>query len=241
MFCRRWSFKQTNLLVKSDRLEALRAAIEAAFEARQQIERFVIRYPEFRYSLEPLRLRSNGWPKVIELMLRAGEIANVGPFAAVAGSISQIASDAALEAGARSVLVENGGDISIAGNREFRVGLYAGDSKISGKVGFLFRPKDLPAGVCTSSGTVGPSMSFGEADAVTVIADEASVADAAATSVANEVGGADVGLSIARGLDRADEIPEVRGCLIVRAKGVGTTGKLPELIQLRIPKNFLSK
>ena len=233
MFYRRWSFKETNLLIKSDQKKALSAAIEAALEARRSIERFVSWYPEFRYSLEPLRLKSDGYPRVIELMLRAGEVANVGPFAAVAGAISQIASDAALGVGARSVLVENGGDISIAGNREFVVGLYAGGSKISGKIGFLFKPEDLPAGVCTSSGTVGPSLSFGEADAVTVVADEASVADAAATSVANEVRDADLELSIKRGLDRADEIPEVRGCLIARADRVGTTGKLPKLISTR--------
>ena len=232
MFYRRWSFKETNLLIKSDQKKALCAAIEAALEARRSIERFVSWYPEFRYSLEPLRLEPDG-KRVIELMLRAGEIADVGPFASVAGAISQIASDAALEAGARSVLVENGGDISIAGNRGFLVGLYAGSSKISAKIGFLLKPEDLPAGVCTSSGTVGPSISFGLADAATVVADEASVADAAATSVANEVRGADVELSIKRGLDRADEIPEVRGCLIARADRVGTTGKLPKLISTR--------
>lgn len=226
----RWAFKETDLSIQSDSGEAVRAAIRAALEARQYIERFIVRHPEFRYSLEPLHLKADRYPAVIKLMLRAGEIAGVGPFAAVAGAIAQVASEAALEAGARSVLVENGGDISIAGEREFAVGIYAGDSGISGKIGFLLRPNDLPAGVCTSSGTVGPSISFGDADAVTVVADEASIADAAATSIANEVRGADVELSIKRGLDRADEIYQIRGCLIARANLVGRTGKLPKLI-----------
>lgn len=223
-------FKETNLLIKSDEKGAVRSAISAALDARKSIERFIARYPEFKYSLEPVRLKADGYPRVIQLMLKAGEIANVGPFAAVAGAVSQVASEAAVEAGAKNVVIDNGGDISIIGDREFRVGIYAGEAKISGRIGFLLTKSDLPAGVCTSSGTVGHSMSFGMADAVVVVADEASVADAAATAVANEVRGEDVEQSIKRGLDRAGDISPIRGCLIVRKSHVGTTGRLPKLL-----------
>lgn len=233
MYTRTWSFRETNLVVKSDVEEAIDVATEAVLEARRCVERFIVEHPEFRYSLEPLHVKADGCPRVIGLMLGAGEVAGVGPFAAVAGAISQVASDAALGAGAKNILVENGGDISITGNREFTVGIHAGGSKISGKLGFLFNRGDLPAGICTSSGTVGHSMSFGQADAAVVIADEASIADAAATSVANEVKGTDVERAIKRGLDRADEIPSVRGCLIVRGNRIGTTGKLPKLVPTR--------
>lgn len=231
-FSHRWVCKETNLLIKSDEKGAIRAAVDAAAGARQLIERFIVRCPEFRYSLEPLRLKPGGYPRVIRLMLEAGEIAGVGPFAAVAGAISQVASEAAIEAGAKNVVVENGGDTSIIGDREFRVGIYAGESRISGRIGFLLRREDLPAGICTSSGTVGHSISFGEADAVVVVADEASVADAAATAIANEVRG-DIEQSIGCGLDKAKSIPSIRGCLITRGNHVGTTGRLPELIPTR--------
>lgn len=229
MYTRTWSFRETNLVVKSDVEEAIGVAASAALEARRCVERFVVEHPEFRYSLEPLHLKANGYPDVIKLMLRAGEIAGVGPFAAVAGAISQVASNAAADAGAKNILVENGGDISIIGDKKFTVGIYAGSSKISGKLGFLLGREDLPAGICTSSGTVGHSMSFGQADAAVVIADEASIADAAATSIANEVKGEGVEQAIKRGLDRADEIPSIRGCLIVRGDRVGMRGKLPKL------------
>ena len=232
MYTRAWSFKETNLVVKSDTEQAINAAVSAALEARRCVERFIVRHPEFRYSLEPLRLNAEGYPRIIGLMLRAALLADVGPFAAVAGAISQVAAEAAISVGAKNVLVENGGDISIIGNQEFRVGIYAGKAKISGKIGFLVQGKELPIGICTSSGRVGHSVSFGDADAVIVTAREASIADAAATSVANAVEGTDVEASIKRGLDRADATPKIRGCLVVRGDYIGTSGKLPKLIQV---------
>ncbi|MDI6884649.1 MAG: UPF0280 family protein [Hadesarchaea archaeon] len=225
---RTWSFRETNLRIKCDEERAIDAAIDASLRARCEIERFILKCPEFRWSLEPLKL-GDGHPRVIELMLRAGELAGVGPFAAVAGAISQVAAEAALGAGAKNVVVENGGDIAIAGDREFRVGVFAGRAEGSGKIGFLVRAAELPIGICTSSGTVGHSISFGEADAVVAVAREASVADAAATSIANAVNGVDTKSSIERGLSRAKCIPEIRGCLIVRGEYIGTWGKLPEL------------
>jgi len=229
MYVRTWSFKETNLLIKCDEELAIDAAIEASLRARGEIERFIRLRPEFRWSLEPLKIKGPH-PRIIELMLRAGELAEVGPFAAVAGAISQVAAEAALEAGAENVVVENGGDIAIMGNRDFRIGVFAGDVKGSGKIGFLVRPGELPIGICTSSGTIGHSISFGEADAVAAVAREASVADAAATSIANAVKGEDIKSSIEFGLNRAKHIPEIFGCLIVRGDHIGTWGKLPELI-----------
>jgi len=226
---RRWSFKETRLLIKTESEKAVRAAIDAAMRARREIERYALLYPEFRYSLEPVSVRSSELPRIIALMLRAGEIAGVGPFASVAGAIAQVALEASRRTGASNVLIENGGDIALDGKREFSVGIFAGDSPLSGRIGFLMGPRDTPAGICTSAGTVGPSLNFGWADAVVVVADEASISDAAATSISNEVRGEDVENAIGIGLDRAKEIPEIRGCLIVFGGMVGTVGKLPRL------------
>ena len=229
MYTRTWSCKETNLCIKCDDERGIDAAIETSLQARGEIERFIRLHPDFRWSLEPLKLNGSH-PRVIELMLRAGELADVGPFAAVAGAISQVAAEAALKAGAENIIVENGGDIAIIGNKDFRVGVFAGDVKSSGKIGFLVRAKELPIGICTSSGTVGHSISFGDADAAAAVAREASVADAAATSIANAVKGEDVESSISLGLNRAKQIQEIFGCLIVRRNQIGTWGKLPELI-----------
>ncbi|MBA7501713.1 hypothetical protein ES706_00287 [subsurface metagenome] len=239
MYSQTWSFKETNLHIKCDDERAIDSAIDASLQARREIERYVLAHPEFRWSLEPLRLEGER-PRVIELMLRAGELAGIGPFAAVAGAISQVAAEAARSAGAENVLVENGGDIAIIGARDFRVGVFAGDAQNSGKIGFLVRAVELPIGICTSSGTTGHSLSFGQADAVVAVACETSVADAAATSIANAVRGEDLKSSIEQGLSRAKRIREIRGCLIVRREHIGTWGKLPELIQVSPESQELS-
>jgi len=231
LYSQTWSFKETNLHIKCDDERAIDTVIDASLRARSEVERYVLTHPEFRWSLEPVKLEGKH-PRVIELMLRAGELAEVGPFAAVAGAISQVAAEAALNAGAKNVLVENGGDITIIGARDFRVGVFAGDAKGSGKIGFLVRAGELPIGICTSSGTVGHSLSFGDADAVVAVAHEASIADAAATSIANEVKGEDIKSSIEQGLGRAKCIREIRGCLIARGDCIGTWGELPELIKV---------
>lgn len=230
-FDRTWSFKETNLRIKCDVEGAIDVAIYAALQARAEIERAVLKYPEFRWSLEPIKLEGNH-PRVIDLMLRAGEVAYVGPFAAVAGAISQVAVEAALEAGAKNVIIENGGDIAIAGNQDFRVGIFAGVAGGSSKLGFFIKREELPIGICTSSGTVGHSLSFGWADAAVAVAGDAAIADAAATSIGNAVDKEDIEQSVKRGLDRAKQIPEIRGCLIVRGKYIGTWGRLPTLIKV---------
>jgi len=222
---------ETNLRIKCDLEKAIDVAIEEALQARRDIERLILRIPEFLWSLEPLKIDGEH-PRVIELMLRAGEVADVGPFAAVAGAVSQVAVEAAQEVGAENVMIENGGDIAISGKQDFRVGVFAGMAGGSGKLGFLVKREELPIGICTSSGTVGHSLSFGWADAAVAVADDAAIADAAATSIGNTVNGDDIKKSVKWGLDRARQIPEIRGCLVVRGKYIGTWGNLPELVKV---------
>lgn len=238
MLERRWKFEETELTVKSSHEQAIEAAIKASLKARHYLERLIIRNPEFRNSLEPIALEEEDHPKIVDLMLRASKIVEIGPFAAVAGSISQVAAKAGASTGATNILVDNGGDISIIGDRDFRVGIYAGESPISGKFALSVKNTDLPIGICTSSGSVGHSISFGDADSVTIVADEASIADAAATAVANEVNGKDVELSIKKGLDKADDISEIKGCLIVRGERIGVVGKLPKILTLQDKTEF---
>jgi len=231
--------KETNLRVKCDLESAVDAAVEAALQARRDIEKLILRAPEFRWSLEPLDLPGEH-PRVAELMLEAGMAAGVGPFAAVAGAVAQVSAEAAQQAGARNVVVENGGDIAIAGDREFRVGIFAGASEGSGRLGFVIKPGELPIGVCTSSGTVGHSLSFGWADAAVAVADSAAVADAAATSIGNAVTGEDAKQSVKWGLDRGRQIEAIRGCLVARGEQVGAWGRIPELFKVGSGSSELS-
>ncbi|MHA1578958.1 MAG: UPF0280 family protein [Candidatus Freyarchaeota archaeon] len=133
---------------------------------------------------------------------------------------------------AKVAVVENGGEISANSNTPINVGLLAGDSSLSGKIGFRLKAKDFPIGIGTSSGTVGHAISFGEADAATIIADNAALADAAATAVGNAVQGEDFEKSVQKGLETAETIRGVRGSLIIRGEYAGIVGKLPQLVRI---------
>ena len=65
--------------------------------------------------------------------------------------------------------------------------MHAGRSPLSHKVGIRIKPDQQTWGVCTSSGTVGPSLSLGRADAACVVAPDTALADACATALGNRV------------------------------------------------------
>ena len=112
------------------------------------------------------------------------------------------------------------------------VGLYAGESSLSGELGFKIKFGKTPMGVCTSSGTVGHSISFGRSDSVTVFAEEASIADALATSIANNALGDKDHDAVQKSLERAEDFRKfMRGVLVVVGESAGTLGKIPKLVQ----------
>jgi len=223
------TYGQTSLLIKTDLDSAIEPIRGAVVRARAQLLAHIERCPEFRWSLEPLEKPCGDLPWFISDMYDAASLAGVGPFAAVAGAMAEVAARSAVEAGARNVIVENGGDICLHGDGPFIVGIYAGSSPLSGKLGLRVSPGGSYAGLCTSSATVGESLSFGEADAVVVYSRKSAIiADAAATSVCNEVRGED-GLKI--GIAKAQSIGAI-GVLIVRGEEMAAWGDLPEVLAL---------
>jgi ApbE superfamily uncharacterized protein (UPF0280 family) len=117
--------------------------------------------------------------------------------------------------------VENGGDIFLKINCKRTVGIYAGDSPLTGKLGLEIEPQDTPLGVCTSSGTVGHSLSFGKADAVVVTAGSAALADAAATAICNKVNKPD---DINGAIELGRNIAGLKGIVIIIGKSIGAWG-----------------
>ena len=152
--------------------------------ARGAVEGRIGRDPHFGTSLAPLPV-FGGEPEPVASMLRAGREWNVGPMAAVAGAIAGFVGRGLAPRG--PVVVENGGDIYARGPGELVVRLYAGDESPFGRGVEFCVDASGGVGVCTSSGRVGPSLSLGRADAVTVVADHPAAADAAATALANRV------------------------------------------------------
>ncbi|MCA1989441.1 MAG: hypothetical protein LDL07_09915, partial [Desulfarculus sp.] len=86
----------------------------------------------------------------------------------------------------------------------------------------------MPLAVCTSSGTVGHSLSLGRADAATILAKDAALADAAATALGNRVRTA---ADLATALDWAQGVPGVLGALVIKGSQLAAWGEV-ELVRL---------
>ncbi len=195
---------------------------------RRQLEDYIRSHPLFLDSLVPLPLDGDA-PMPVRDMLAAGATAGVGPMAAVAGVIAETVGRGLLAAGIGEVIVENGGDLFVARSRRCRIGIYAGESVLSGRVGLLLQAGRMPCGVCTSSGSIGHSLSMGVADAVVVLAASTALADAAATRLGNEVSPRPG--SIDRALELAQAIDGLQGVVIVSGDRLGAWGDV-ELVSL---------
>ncbi len=217
--------KETDLLVRAKR-DLSRETREAVFKYRYQLETYIALNPEFQESLVPLDENPHA-PEIVREMIRASQLAKVGPMAAVAGAMAEFVSKDLLPL-SEEVIVENGGDIYLSTKSERTIGVYAGRSPLSLKIGLLIEPEDSPLGICTSSGTVGPSLSFGKADAICIVSKSAALADAAATAVGNVVRQK---RDIEYGLEKAKTIEDILGALIILDDQMGVWGKI-NLIRL---------
>lgn len=155
---------------------------EEVIKQRAVIKNYIAGHPEFYTSLSPVQCKSG--EEIIKLMCTAGEMTETGPMACVAGAIAEIAGKKNLPS-AGEIFIENGGDIFAKMDKEFIVGVYAGKSPFSCKIGLKIEGGKLPVGIATSSGTVGHSFSRGKADAVTVISKSAALSDGSATYFGN--------------------------------------------------------
>ena len=223
-----FQFRETKCTIIADKPEGIQAAGEAMKIHRQQLERYIETHPKFSYTLEPFPAPEE--PLIARLMAKAAERANVGPMAAVAGVLADLAVKDMLKVGCNVAVVENGGEISAVSNKPIDVALAAGDEPLSRRFGF--RLTEFPIGVATSSGRFSHALSFGDAEAATVFCSDAGLADAAATAVGNIVKGMDQRIAIQHGLDRAMSILGVEGALVVYRGYVGTAGKIPKIIRI---------
>lgn len=188
---------------------------------RGLIENYIRLHDDFLRSFAPIPEDPLA-PPIVREMISAAQKAKVGPMAAVAGALAEFVGKDLLNYSSE-VIVENGGDLYLKANRPVEVGVFAGRSPLSEKLIIHLEEGDMPAGLCTSSGTVGPSVSFGTADAVCVLSSSATLADAAATAIGNMVKGTH---DIERAIEAGKKIPGVKGILIVKGKHLGAWGDL---------------
>ncbi|MFC2007285.1 UPF0280 family protein [Chloroflexota bacterium] len=196
-------------------------AIRISNKYRSLLEKYIERHHAFLTSLEPLPDNDNA-PRIVKQMLTAAQKTGVGPMASVAGAIAEFVGNELL-AFSPEIIVENGGDIYLKSRRNRIVGIYAGDSSLSGKIGLEIEGQDSPLGICTSSGTVGHSLSYGKADAVIALSHSATIADAAATAIGNSVSQP---ADISSGIEFSKRIDGLRGVVIIIADNIGLWGEI---------------
>ncbi|MDD1771234.1 MAG: UPF0280 family protein [Methanomassiliicoccales archaeon] len=213
-------------------------AERSVFETREEIERFVAADPLFRDTLEPYQEPASAHP-IIKRMCDAARLADVGPMAAVAGVIADEAVDAMVSAGSKHCVVDNGGDIAMLLSESVDVGIFTLNPKFQG-LGLRFGPSKDRCSVCTSSSTVGPSISLGVAEAATVFSPDAAVADACATRLGNLVK-SDEEEVIKGALEDVTWIPGVDGALVIVGDKMAVKGKVPKIVKVRLDPDAISR
>jgi uncharacterized protein len=225
------SVQETDLSIHAN-CDVTQRAMELVLQYRLQLEEYIRGNPAFLNSLEPLPVDVLA-PKMITDMYNVAKLADVGPMAAVAGTMACYIGSSLIKEGVKEIIVENGGDIYLNRSKESIIGIYAGESPLSYKVGLRINPEQMPCGICTSSGTIGHSLSLGKADSVTVLAQSVALADAAATRLGNEVGViSDAKKGVKSALDLARKIEGLLGVVIICNETLGAVGDL-DLVKLK--------
>jgi hypothetical protein len=187
---------------------------------RGVLKDYISKHKEFEVSLKPLPFDLKA-PTEIQHMLRASKLAGVGPMATVAGMISHYL-------GIKmhcheEVMIENGGDIYLKAQTKKIVGIYAGQSPFSNQVAIKIQAEETPIGICTSSGSLGHSLSFGNADAVVVLSKDTLLADAVATAIGNQI---KTSADIKKGLEFGRNIEGIIGVVIIVGDELGAFGDI---------------
>jgi uncharacterized protein len=213
--------KETSLNIQAEK-DLTDMAITFVLACRQHLDAVIHQFPEFATSFSPISTPGHAMPKIINDMIDAGKLAQVGPMAAVAGAVAEYTGTKLLGF-SDQVIVENGGDIFIKSDAETIFSIYAGDSPLSMTTRIRVGKNDRPYGICTSSGMFGHSKSFGKADAATVLSDSCILGDAVATKLCNMVQcPADIQDAIRAG----KAISGIRGIVIIKGVHMGLWGNL---------------
>ncbi len=227
-----FELRETIATILADEQTAIDAACRGLIAARQAVERCIARDPFFGATLEPYSPECEDL--IVRRMAYAGKAAGVGPMAAVAGAIAWAGVEAMAEEGAAFGIIDNGGDIAIISDREVRIGVHAGDAPVSNRYAFEIPPQRKILGCCTSSATVGPSISFGIADAVTVFSRDVAIADAFATAICNTVRPGET--QVFNTLDPKS----VCGVWVVIGDYITSWGKIPRLNRARVDEGLIT-
>lgn len=235
-----FQFKQTIVTILADKTEFIDIAKEEILKSRLIIENYIAQNPFFEVTLEAYDIDKNAPPLVLK-MIEAGNTFDIGPMSAVAGTIAGAAVEKMKKCGASFALVDNGGDMAIFNqtDKPTVVGIYAGSGSVQ-NLGFSVDPSDEIIGICTSSGTVGPSISFGKADAAIIFSKNLPLADSAATALGNALKeqGAE---NIENALSVVSNVDGIDGAILIQGENIGFVGKVPQLVKANVDYDIITK
>ncbi|MFW6246382.1 MAG: UPF0280 family protein [Tangfeifania sp.] len=189
---------------------------------REKLDSYIQSEPYFKKSLKPFQPGEKAPAEAVEMATAAGK-AGIGPMSTVAGLFArEVGNEITQNFSLNELVIENGGDIYAILNKELILCVFAGDSPLSERIALRITPEINKLGICTSAGTVGPSLSYGKADAVVVIAEDALVADAFATAFGNKVKSPN---DVEKIIGKAEKYPEILSLLIICDDKIGVKGE----------------
>ena len=174
--------------------------------------------PQYKAALTPYDAGLEA-PDILKEMSRTSHKTGIGPMSAVAGAVAKRVAEFL---GTKEVIVENGGDIYAQAASDMDISVFAGQSPLSEKIGLHIPAEDFPLGICTSSGTVGPSLSLGRADAVMIVCKDVLLADSYATAMANRIKTVS---DLQPVIDHISNIPDMLGAIAVKDDRMAITGR----------------
>jgi ApbE superfamily uncharacterized protein (UPF0280 family) len=222
---RRWfcvKFLESDLWIGVDR-GSYSASMEAdtyamLVELRRSMDAYLLMDPAYKAALTPYDAGLEA-PDILKEMSRTSHKTGIGPMSAVAGAVAKRVAEFL---GTKEVIVENGGDIYAKSSSDMDISVFAGQSPLSEKIGLHIPAADFPLGICTSSGTVGPSLSLGRADAVMIVCKDVLLADSYATAMANRIKTVS---DLQPVIDHISNIPDILGAIAVKDDRMAITGR----------------
>ncbi|MFC1502390.1 UPF0280 family protein [bacterium] len=212
----------------------LAAGEQALIGQRRILESYIEKNPDFRTTHSPVNPEKA--PDLISRMCIQSRKVDVGPMASVAGTLAFEALSAMLEAGAPEAVVDNGGDMALFIHNPVRVGIFGGNTSLN-TLALEVEPRDRPFGICTSSGVVGHSFSYGKTNAAIVFSSNIGLADAAATALGNRV--KRIG-DLENCFDFLNNLPEIEGGLVIYKDRLALWGQVPKLIRAEISADLIT-
>ena len=231
----RFQYKETIVTFLCDK-SFINTGISSLKQSRGILESYIERDPPFQKSFVPYEPQPDA-PALVKRMSIESRKMGVGPMAAVAGAFADTALSDMVRSGARDCVIDNGGDIACFLRRPMTVGIYCGSEKMN-NLAFEIEPRNEPLGICTSSGTVGHSFSYGKADAAIVLSKNIPLADAAATALANSVQAPE---DLENCFQCLESVSEIESAMVVFRDKFALWGELPRIIHSHVNVDLITQ